>query len=224
MSKQKHQTEEKLMAFYYKAVEFFENNKKHVYTALTILVITVAGIILLVNKRKANNEIAGVELQKIKTVYQAGNFQQAINGDSLGMSRGLQYIVDEYGSTENGEMAKIMLANSYNALRDFDKAEKYYKDYSGSNKVLQVSAAAGLASIYEARNNYPEAAKQFEKAANMDKDNPFVDQYLFYAAKNYYRSDDFTNTKKLFDKLKEDFPKSKYNTESERYKASINVQ
>lgn len=222
MSKQTHHTEEKLMTFYYKVVDFFEKNKKHVYTALTILVIAIAGIIILVNKRKANNEIAGVELQKINEIYNSGNYQQAINGDSLGMSKGLQYIVDEYGSTENGEMAKIMLANSYNALREFDKAEKYYKDYSGSNRLLQVSATAGLATIAESKNNYSEAAKLFEKAAGMDKDNPFNDQYLFYAAKDYYRADDYSNAKKIFAKLKEDFPKSKYVAEFEKYKTAMN--
>ena len=163
MPKQTHHTEEKLMTTWYKVVDFFEKNKKHVYTALTVVVLVVAGIVLLVNKRKANNEIAGVEVSKIKSVYSANNFQQAINGDSLGISKGLQYIVDEYGSTENGEMAKIMLANSYYSIRDFDKAEKYYKDYSGSNPLLKVSAAAGLASVYEAKNQFLEAAKQFEK-------------------------------------------------------------
>jgi len=221
MSKQKHQTEEKLMAGYYRAVDFFEKNKKHVYTALTIVVLIVAGIILMVNKKKANNEIASIEVSKIQQVYNAGNFQQAINGDSLGYSKGLQYIVNEYGSTENGEMAKIMLANSYYSLRDFDNAEKYYKDYSGGNKILKVAAAAGLASVMEAKNNYADAARQFEKAAGMDKENPFVDQYLFYAAKNYYRANDFEKAKKLFDRLKEDFPKSRFNQEPERYKASL---
>jgi len=221
MAKQKHQTEEKLMTVYYKAVDFFEKNKKHVYTALTILVIAIAGIILLVNKKKANNEIAGVELGKIKSVYDANNFQQAVNGDSLGISKGLQYIVDEYGSTDNGEMAKIMLANSYLNLRDFDKAEKYYKDYSGGNVLLKVAAAAGQASVLEARNNYTDAAKEFEKAAGIDKENPFVDQYLFYAAKNYYRANDFTAARNIFDKIKMDFPKSKYIAESEKYRAAI---
>lgn len=222
MAKQTHHTEEKLMTFYYKAVDFFDKNKKHVYTALTILVIAVAGIILLVNKRKANNEIAAIEMGKIKDIYNANNYQQAINGDSLGVSKGLQYIVDEYGSTENGQLAKIWLANSYYALRDFDKAEKYYKDYSGGNKILEVSAAAGLAAVYEAKNNFTEAAKQFEKVASMDKENPFIDQYLFYAAKDYYKANDFANAKKLFDKIKEEYPKSKYLAESERYKSIIN--
>ncbi len=222
MSKQTHHTEEKLMTTWYKVVDFFEKNKKHVYTALTIVVIAIAGIVLLVQKKKANNELAGVELSKIKGVYNADNFQQAVNGDSLGQSKGLQYIVDEFGSTENGEMAKIMLANSYYSLRDFDKAEKYYKDYSGSNAILKVSAVAGLAAVYEARNQFSEAAKQFEKAANMDKDNPFIDQYLFYAAKDYFRADNLAEAKKMFTKLKEDYPKSKFNAESEKYKSTMN--
>ena len=222
MAKQQHHTEEKLMTFYYKAVDFFEKNKKHVYTALTILVIAVAGIILLINKKKANNEIAAIEMSKIKPVYSSNNFQQAINGDSLGTSKGLQFIVDEYGSTENGELAKIWLANSYYSTRDFDKAEKYYKDFSGDNMLLEVVASAGLASVHVAKNNFTDAAKQFEKTASMDKENPFVDQYLFYAAKNYYRANDMENAKKLFDRLKDEFPKSKYVNESARYKSAIN--
>lgn len=222
MSKHKHQNEEKLMTFWYQIVDFFEKNKKHVYTALTIIVIAVAGIILLVQKKKANNEIAGMEISKIKPVYDANNFQQAINGDSLGVSKGLIYIVDEYGSTENGEMAKMMLANSYYSIRDYDNAEKYFKDYSGSNPVLKAASVAGIASVYNAKKQYSDAAKEFEKAASVDKDNPFVDEYLFYAATNYFKADNIAEAKKLFDRLKNDFPKSKYVFESEKYRASLN--
>lgn len=222
MSKHKHQNEEKLMTFWYQIVDFFEKNKKHVYTALTIIVIAVAGIILLVQKKKANNEIAGMEISKIKPVYEANNFQQAINGDSLGVSKGLIYIVDEYGSTENGEMAKMMLANSYYSIRDYDNAEKYFKDYSGSNPVLKAASVAGMASVYNAKKQYSDAAKEFEKAASVDKDNPFVDEYLFYAATNYFKADNIAEAKKLFDRLKNDFPKSKYVFESEKYRASLN--
>lgn len=222
MSKNKHQSEEKLMTAWYQIVDFFEKNKKHVYTALTILVIAVAGIILLVQKKKANNEIAGMEISKIRPVYDANNFQQAINGDSLGISKGLLFIVDEYGSTENGEMAKMMLANSYYSIRDYDKAEKYFKEYSGGNPVLKAAAIAGIANVYNARKQYSDAAKEFQKAASVDKDNPFVDEYIFYSATNYFKADNLDEAKKQFDKLKQEFPKSKYVFESEKYKASLN--
>jgi len=221
MAKHQHHTEEKLMTFYYKSVDFFQKNKKHVYTALTILVIVIAGIVLLVNKRKANNELAAIELEKVRMLYSSNDFNKAINGDSLG-AKGLQFIVDEYGSTDNGETAKIMLANCYYALRDFDKAEKYYKDFSGHNNLLKVAASAGIAAVYEARNNYSEAAKQFEKTASISKDNPFNDEYVFYAVKDYYRANDLENKKKLLTRLKEDYPKSKYLAEAEKYKSVIN--
>ncbi len=221
MSKHTH-SDEKLMTAYYKAVEFFEENKKHVYTALTIIVIAIAGIILLVNKNKANNENAGVALSQIRRTYDNNEFQQAINGDSLGSVKGLQYIVDEYGSTENGQAAKLMLANCYYALRDFDKAEEYYKDFSGSNTLLKASAIAGEASVNEARQKYGDAAAKYEKAAAIDPSSPFVDQYVFYAAKNYVRANENDKAKNLFDKIKKDHPKSKYVAESERYKSILN--
>ncbi len=222
MSKQTH-SDEKLIATYYKAVDFFEKNKKHVYTALTILVIAVAGIILLVNRNKANNENAGVAITLIKRAYENNDFQQAISGDTLGNIKGLQYIVDEYGSTENGQTAKLMLANCYYNLRDFDKAEKYYKDYSGSNPVLKASAVAGEASVSEARQKFDEAGKSYEKAAALDAKNPFNDQYLFYAAKSYLKANDSKKARDLFDKIKKDYPKSKYVAESEKYKGMLNI-
>lgn len=220
MAKHTH-PDEKLLASYYKAVDFFEANKKHVYTALTILAIAVAGIILLVNRNKANNENAGLALNLIKRAYENNDFQQAISGDTLGNVKGLQYIVDEYGSTENGQTAKIMLANCYYSLREFDKAEQYYKDYSGSNTILKASAIAGEAAVQEARQKFGDAAKLYEKALSVDSQNPFNDEYLFYAAKSYLKADDNAKAKSLFDKIKKDFPKSKYVAESEKYKSVL---
>ena len=127
---QTHHTEDKLMAVYYKAVDFFDKNKKNVYYVLSAIVIIIAGIIFFTNKRKADNEKASLELSKIQQIYNAGNFQQSVSGDSLGQTKGLQFIVDEDGSTENGELAKLMIANSSFNLRFFVEAVKYYKDYS----------------------------------------------------------------------------------------------
>jgi len=105
--------EDKLMDMYYKSMEYYENNKNRVYIIATSVVVVVALVFFYFNYKAKNNETAGIELSKVKTAYSNGLFQQAINGDSLGMSRGLQYIVDNYGSSENGQIAKVMLANCY---------------------------------------------------------------------------------------------------------------
>jgi tetratricopeptide (TPR) repeat protein len=217
----KHHKDDKLIIAYYKAVDFFEKNKKHVYIALGIIVLVVAGIVGLVNQRKENNEAAALELSRVSQIYEMGQYQQAISGDETGNIKGLLFIAENYGSTNNGEIAKIMLANAYFNLRDFDNAERWYKDYSGNVELLDVASVAGVAAVNEAKQNYIEAGKLFEQAYNKDKNNPFRDEYLYYAGRNYFMGNDMENAKKIFDELKDNFPKSKFIAQSERYRAVL---
>ena len=209
--------EDKLIAFYYKSQEYYEANKNRVYLIATSVVVVIALIFFYFNYKSKNNETAGIELSKVKMVYSSGLYQQAIVGDSLGMSRGLQYIVDNYGSSENGETAKIMLANCYYTLRDFDKADKYYKDYSGSNDIYKAASFAGIASVFEAKNDFASAAGYYVKASKQSKLVTNNDEYMFYAIKNYSLANDTENLKNTIKELKKEYPKSKYLAQINRY-------
>ncbi len=202
------------------ASDYYNRNKNQVLIIAGAIIVIVVGIILFTSKRSSQNEEAAVALGKIRPAYEAGNFQAAINGDSLG-NKGLLFIVNEYGSSENGELAKLLLANSYYALRDFQNAGKYFDDFGGSNKLSKVAAITGLASVKEAQNDYIGAAKEFERAANYDKENPFRDEYLFYAGRDFSMGNDKESAKRVFDQLKSDFPKSKFIAQSQRYNYSI---
>jgi tetratricopeptide (TPR) repeat protein len=207
---------------YYKARVYAEKNKKVIYIALTVLIVLIAGTIFYTTKQKANNEKAAVHLAKLKPLFESGKYNQVINGDSTGTIPGIISLVKEYGSTENGEAAKFYLASSYYYLRDFDNANKYYKDYGGSNNLLKAASIAGEAGVYEAKKDYINAAKSFEKAASV-KDNAFADEYLFYAGRNYFMAGDKENTKRIFKQLKTEYPKSTFNTQSQRYTYDLGI-
>lgn len=209
--------EDKLMNLYYKSTEYYENNKNRVYTIALSVAVIIALVFFYFNYKTRNNETAGVELTKVRIVYASGSFQQAINGDSLGMSKGLLYIVNNYGSSENGNIAKVMLANCYYYLRDFNNAEKYYNEYSGNNDIYKAASFAGLASVYEARNDYSNAAKYYMKASSTSKNVTNNDEYLFYAIKNFSLANDNETLKKTVKELKKDYPKSKYIGQIGRY-------
>lgn len=209
--------DDKLMDLYYKAMEYYENNKNRVYIIATSVVVVVALVFFYFNYKAKNNETAGIELSRIKNVYSGGQFQQAISGDSLGMSKGLQYIVDNYGSSENGQIAKVMLANCYYSLRDYNNAEKYFKDYSGSNDIYKAASIAGIAEVYEARNDYANAAKYYLKASQQSKLVSNNDEYMFYAIKNFSLANDTESLKKTIKELKKEYPKSKYIAQLNRY-------
>jgi tetratricopeptide (TPR) repeat protein len=215
-------TEDKLLGYYYKTVEYYENNKNRVYTILTVLVVIIAVIFLYFKNKSTQNETAEMELGKVKQFYTAGSYDQAMKGDSLGFSKGLLYIVDNYGSTEGGQDAKVMLGNCYMYYRDFANAEKYYKDFSGSNEIFKATALAGLGAVTETKNAFLEAAKLYEKAAKVSKSITNNEEYLFYAIRDYSLAKDNENVKRIVKELKKDYPKSKFIAQIVRYDTGEN--
>jgi len=211
-------TENKLYEYYLKLNDFFETYKKQFYIAGIGIIVIILVIFVYFQRQAANNEVAGTELSLIKPVYLAGIYDQAINGDSSGTAKGLLYIVNNYGSSENGETAKILLGNCYLALRDFNSAEKYFSDYSGKNPILKAASYAGIASVFEAKGDYIKAAEEYERASKVSKEIMNADEYLFYAVRNYFWAKEYENAKKIIDKIKTDYPKSQYIAMSERYK------
>jgi outer membrane protein assembly factor BamD (BamD/ComL family) len=213
----KHNMEDKLLMYYYKAIEYFEKNKNRVYTALTVLVVIIAVIFIYFRNESQKNETAALELAKVKQIYAADMFAMAINGDSLGMTKGLAYIVNEYGSTESGQTAKLMLANSYYNLRDFENADKFFKAYSGKNEMFKAAALAGIAAVCESKGDWINAAKNYENASRVSKNVPNNDEYMFNSIRSYFNAKDNDNLKKSIKAFKTEFPKSKYLNMISRY-------
>jgi hypothetical protein len=218
MARKKHTQDDKVLELYYRSMEYFNQNRKRVYTILTIIVLLGAAAFIYMKGRQEKSENAMMELAKTQEVYNAGSYQQAINGDSLGFSKGLLYIVNEFGSTESGETAKILLANSYYNLRDFGNAERYFSDYSGSDVILKAAAIAGAAAVKGANGNFVEAAKEYENAAGVSEEVAINDEYLFLAAMNYSKANDKENFDRVSALLKNDYPASTYIMQLQRYK------
>ena len=200
--------EDKLVTAYYKAIGFFEENKNRIGMYAGILAVVILAIVLFMNNKKKNNEIAGTELSRIMNVYDSGNYLEAIEGRAGTKLMGLKKLVGSYGSTENGEIAKIYIANAYNNLGKLDDAFKYYQDYSGSNKIFKATALAGQASYQAYKRNYEKAADLYKKAAFVSDADVLNSEYLLRAVENYMAAGKNSDAKELFDKIKKDYKTS----------------
>jgi tetratricopeptide (TPR) repeat protein len=213
--------EDKLVTFYYKAIAFIEENKNRVAMYAGILAVVILAIVLFMNNKKKNNEIAGTELARIMNVYDGGNYLEAIEGKAGSKLIGLKKLVASYGSTENGEIAKIYIANAYNNLGKLEDANKYYKDYSGSDKVFKATALAGQASYEAYKKNYEKAADLYKKAAFVSDGDVLNPEYLLHAGVNYIAAGKNSDAKELFDKIKKDYKTSTAFRDVDRYMVQV---
>ena len=110
--------EDGLLTAYAQTEAYYYNNKKMINYVLVGLAAVVVAVIIFVNNRKAGNEKAQLEFAKVFAIYDQGStdknqYTAAINGKPEQGIIGLKAIVDNYGSSEAGQVARFYLANAY---------------------------------------------------------------------------------------------------------------
>lgn len=196
--------EDTLVTSYFEATNWYQQNKKTVNGVLTGLVVLAVVIVAYLNNVNSNNLKATSELGKITSYYDQAKYDVAINGNLQENVRGLQAIVDDYGSTKAGELATFYLANCYFAQANYEKALQYFLDVDVSDELVSVSALSGAAACYEAQGNFEKAASTFEKAAFKNSKDVNAAENMFHAAKNYLAAGNKEKAAELFKKIKKD--------------------
>ena len=213
--------QDKLVESYYKSKNFFEENKNRILLYGSILAVVVLAVVYFLNQRSQVNETAGLELSRIMDLYDSGAYLEAIEGRQGTNIIGLRSIVDQYGSTENGETAKIYLANSYSFLGRTEEAYQYYSDYNGSIDMYKATSQAGQAAYYSAKGEYQKAADLYLSASRVSKDNIQRPEYLLQAAINYISAGDKEEAKELLQSIKDDYKTSAAFASVDRYLLQI---
>jgi tetratricopeptide (TPR) repeat protein len=211
-----------LLTFYAKLTMYYETYKKYVNYGVTALIAIIVIIVIYVNNKKANDEKAATELGKVFQIYDAGSsdpqkYQMAIDGQPERGVMGLKAIVDNYGNTSSGEIARFYLAHAYLNLDKPDEALKCFDSFSSNNDILSASAKAGMAACYERKGDLEKAATNYEKAAKIAADQNSTPEYLNAAALCYGRIGEKEKAISILKQIKKEFPKNQIAREVDRY-------
>lgn len=213
--------EDKLVTTYYKAIEFYEENQSKVLIVVGAVVVVIAAIVLYSAKLSEDNIKATTELSRVLPIFEAGSYQEAIEGRAGTNTIGLMQIVQEFSGTEQGEIAKVYLAHSYYYQENFAKALEYYDDYAGDNELFKATALAGKAACYEALEDYELAAKYYRDAAFISEFNPSNSEYLLRAGLNYIDAGFQEEAKNAFTRIKEDYSETQIGRQIDKYLSLI---
>jgi TolA-binding protein len=213
--------QDELLNVYVKASSFYYANKRYVSYAVTGIVVVVVATLIFINNRRASNEKAATELGKVYGLYDQAStpaqYQLAIDGQRERGLMGLKTIVDNYGNTDSGELARFYLGNAYYNVGKYDEALQQFGSFSSSTKLLQASAQAGIGSCYEAKGEYGKAAGAYEKASGMVSNEITTPEYLNSAARCYGRSGEKDKAIAILKRLKLEYPNSQQARDVDRY-------
>lgn len=162
----KHQEEnlEHLESALSRSEAFIEKYQNHILIALGAVLLIVLGTmgytkyVVEPKEAAAQTEIFPSELH-----FEKDSFQLALNGD--GSSLGFLSIIDDYGSTPTGNLAKYYAGISYLHLGEYDDALNYLEDFSLKGEQLAPVALGAMGDCYLELDQTEKAISAYKEAA-----------------------------------------------------------
>ena len=194
------QTENKQLVeaadFFAKAEAFFNANKKTIYIVLAAIVVVVLGFFGIKKWYvEPREQQAAEDMFAAENYFGNSEYEKALNGDETINSLGFLDIIDEYGSTKAGNLARYYAGICELQLGKYDEAIDHLKKYNGKDSFTQ-----GMALM-----------------AQGDAEMELGDKALFKAGMVYIVLKDNAKAVQMFEQIKEKYPNSTESREVDEY-------
>lgn len=200
--KQQNQAPENIEAVS-KTEAFIEKNKKAIIYSVCAIILIAAAIICYVqfwqkpHNQKANEALSACEELFLKEVY-----DKALEGDGQGCI-GFLKVIEDYGCTKAGNIAKLYAGLSYAQLEKFEDAAKMLEDFSlQDDHIISPAALGALGNVYANLGQNDKAIKTLLQAAKTADNNSLSPIYLIQAGELYEAEGKPQEALKLYNEVK----------------------
>jgi len=204
-----------------KTEQFIEDNQKLISFAAIALIILVGGYWAF---KKLYMQPLQKEAQEnvfqAQQYFQTDSFNLALNGD--GMNPGFLEIIDQYGSTDVGELSEYYAGACYLNLGDYENAVDYLKGFSTDEPILMATAQGATGDAYLELGNSEDAIKWYQKAAKTDNE-LIAPVYLFKLGLLYEQSGNKEEALKAYNKIKNDYENSSEARQIDKYITRVKI-
>ena len=204
-----------------KSEQFFENNKKTIFSCLIALIVIIAGGVLYNAKVAQPRKIRAYEaIFPGESYFINGDYSTALNGDAYGFE-GFEQLSRQYKGNKAGKLATLYAGLCYAQLDSMDVAKEYLAKFDGSDQMVSPSALAALANCYAQTGDLSKAASTFEKAAQKADNGLLSPNFYFQAGLIYESLDKPAQALKLYQMIKTKYPQSMESQEIDKYIARL---
>lgn len=200
-----------------KSETFIETYQKPLLIGIGVVILLFAGYWFYRHKHLLPKEQeAEVALFKGETYFGANDWDQALSGDGKGYI-GFERIIDEYGSTKSGKLAKAYAGICYFHKGQPDKALDCLKSFDASDDIVSPIITCLIGDCYVELGKTEEGIKHFEKAASKIDDNVMSPMFLKKAGIAYESLNKYQQAVDAYTKIKEQYPGSNESMEIDKY-------
>ncbi len=221
MAKKKDTTEERIVAVeeaLSKTEQFIEKNQRiitYVIGGLIVITLLVFGYRKFISLPK--EKAAQKALYMPQLYFEQDSLSLALNG--AGESLGFLGVIDDYGSTDAGNLAHYYAGICYLNLGDYEEAIRHLKDFSGDDLIVPGMAKGAIGDAYMQLGDVDEAIRYYTQAASENENEFTSPTFLLKAGWACEVNKDYSRALEMYERIKLEFPKSREARDIDKYVA-----
>jgi tetratricopeptide (TPR) repeat protein len=206
---------------------FYNRNKKVIMIAAIAIAVVVASIFYYKTQIVAPKEKKGLAaMYKAEFYFGVDSFSLALNGRADSPNRegflGFNDIIDQYGGTSAGNLARYYAGICNLRLGKWDDAIDNLKKFSTNDVVVGSMALGAIGDAYRESGDSENAVKYYEKAARRNLNSFTTPMFLKKAAMTY--EEDLQNYDKALDtylKIEKEYGNTQEGRDASKYIARL---
>jgi tetratricopeptide (TPR) repeat protein len=143
----------------------------------------------------------------------------ALNGDNN--YPGFLKIISDYKWTKAANLSCYYVGNIYLRQGKYDDAVKYLKKFSTDDKTVMAFDLGQIGDAYSESGNYNDAEDYYKKAAYYVDNDVTSPMYLEKAAELLRYEKKYSESKQVFEELKQKYPNSQQGRDADKYIAEL---
>lgn len=203
--------------FVSKSERFIENNSKKIIYGIIAVALVVGAILgfkhgyLIPQEKKA-----AAAIFKGEQYFAKDSFNLALNGNGADFL-GFEGIIDKYGSTASGNLAKAYAGICYFKMGDTKNAIAKLKSFSGDDSMISPAIVGLIGDCYVNMGDVKEGVGYFEKAAKKADNVVISPVYLKKAGIAYENLKQYDDAVKAYTTIKEKYYNSTEAADIDKY-------
>ncbi len=197
------------------------NSQSNLSKPLKTLIGSILAIVILIAGyfgyqeffQKPDQEKAAAALFYPEHWFEMDSLNYVLNGD--GQNQGVLTIINKYGGTPSGNIAKMYAGMAYLRMGDFDNAIKYLEQFDGKKTPVAYSVFGSLGDAFMEKGDLNKGVGYYKKAAE-SKDDVIAPMYLYRAAKAYEVNNKAEEAIVIYKQIRTEYPFSQAARDADR--------